>query len=147
MDGSTGAAGQISRAMMSLAPDTYSLSFALIGSQRGLTTSTTVTLGSLCNQTFILGSSDVTDGIVNDTIGCGTDHHGANFHQRYAGQYRGASGQRQFLGSVCGNSSEPATLSLLGLAWRVDGTASTRYFQVTPSSSTGITPGWIRPAS
>jgi hypothetical protein len=68
MDGSTGAAGQISRAMMSLAPGTYSLSFDLIGSQRGLTTSTTVTLGSLFNQTFILGSSDVTDGIVNDTV-------------------------------------------------------------------------------
>jgi hypothetical protein len=60
MDGSTGTAGQISRAMMSLAPGTYTLSFDLIGSQRGLTTSTTVTLGSLFNQTFILGSSDVT---------------------------------------------------------------------------------------
>jgi hypothetical protein len=46
--------------MMSLAPGTYTLSFDLIGSQRGLTTSTTVTLGSLFNQTFILGSSDVT---------------------------------------------------------------------------------------
>src|SRR5260370_36108092 len=54
--------------MMSLAPGTYTLSFDLIGSQRGLTTSTTVTLGSLFNQTFILGSSDLTDGIVNHTI-------------------------------------------------------------------------------
>jgi preprotein translocase subunit SecG len=45
--GSTGAAGQISYAMMTLAPGTYTLSFDLIGSQRGLTTSTTVMLGSL----------------------------------------------------------------------------------------------------
>jgi hypothetical protein len=45
--GSTGAAGQISYAMMTLAPGTYTLSLDLIGSQRGLTTSTTVMLGSL----------------------------------------------------------------------------------------------------
>ena len=53
---------------MTLAPGTYTLSFDLIGSQRGLTTSTTVMLGSLFNQTFILGSSDVSSGIVNDSI-------------------------------------------------------------------------------
>ena len=42
-----GRLGQISYAMMTLAPGTYTLSFDLIGSQRGLTTSTTVMLGSL----------------------------------------------------------------------------------------------------
>ena len=40
MDGSTGTAGQISSAMMSLAPGTYKLSFDLIGSQRGVQTLT-----------------------------------------------------------------------------------------------------------
>src|SRR5260370_17619133 len=68
MDGSTGAAGQISSTMMTLAPGTYSLSFDLIGSHRGLTTSTTVMLGSLFNHTFTLRSSDVSSGIVNDAI-------------------------------------------------------------------------------
>lgn len=43
LDGSTGAAGQISTANLSLAPGVYNLRFNLIGSQRGSTTSTTVT--------------------------------------------------------------------------------------------------------
>lgn len=46
LDGSTGAAGQISSANLTLGPGVYNLSFDLIGSQRGNTTSTTVTLGS-----------------------------------------------------------------------------------------------------
>jgi hypothetical protein len=80
MDGSTGAAGQISSAMMTMAPGTYILSFDLIGSERGLTTSTNFMLGSLFNQTFILGSSDGSSG---------------NW---------GTSGQRQFRVRVRGNS-------------------------------------------
>ena len=53
----------------------YYLSFDLIGSQRGLATSTTVTFGSY-NQTFVLGSDDFTSGIVTDalvTVGTPTD--------------------------------------------------------------------------
>lgn len=42
----------------------YTLSFDLIGSQRGVTTSTTVSLGPY-SKTFVLGSSDDKDGIVS----------------------------------------------------------------------------------
>jgi hypothetical protein len=69
MDGSTGAAGQLTSAPLTLTPGSYTLSFDLIGSQRGVTDSTTVTLGSLYDQTFVLASSDVTDGIVSITFG------------------------------------------------------------------------------
>ncbi|HEV2382085.1 MAG TPA: hypothetical protein VG206_20135 [Terriglobia bacterium] len=44
---------------------TYFLSFDLIGSQRGNTTSTTVTFGSY-DQTFVLASGDDTSGIVTN---------------------------------------------------------------------------------
>jgi hypothetical protein len=48
-----------------LAPgDTYDLSFDLIGSERGNTTSATVTFGPY-TKTFVLGSADVTDGVTN----------------------------------------------------------------------------------
>jgi len=46
---------------------TYNLNFDLIGSQRGLTTSTTVTFGPYSN-TFVLASGDNTDGIVSVPI-------------------------------------------------------------------------------
>jgi hypothetical protein len=42
----------------------YTLSFDLIGSQRGVTTSTTVSLGPY-SKTFVLGSTDDKDGIVS----------------------------------------------------------------------------------
>ena len=45
----------------------YFLSFDLIGSQRGVTDSTTVTFGGY-SQTFLLSSGDVTDGIVSDQL-------------------------------------------------------------------------------
>jgi hypothetical protein len=45
----------------------YRLSFDLIGSQRGLTTSTTVTFGPY-NQTFVLASGDVSSGIVSNAL-------------------------------------------------------------------------------
>jgi hypothetical protein len=48
---------------LNLAPGTYDLSFDLIGSGRGDTTSTTVTFGSY-SQTFVLASGDITSGIV-----------------------------------------------------------------------------------
>lgn len=64
MDGTPGP-GTISTGTLTLTPGTYQLSFDLLGSQRGNTTSTTVTLGSLYNQTFVLGSTDDTSGIVS----------------------------------------------------------------------------------
>ncbi len=48
---------------LNLAAGTYYLSFDLIGSQRGTTTSTTVDFGPY-SQTFVLASSDDTSGIV-----------------------------------------------------------------------------------
>jgi hypothetical protein len=72
LNGTTGQLGQISSANLTLTPGTYVLSFDLIGSQRGVTTTTLVTLGSLYNQAFVLGSSDVTSGIVNDTFTVGS---------------------------------------------------------------------------
>ncbi|HKF53338.1 MAG TPA: PEP-CTERM sorting domain-containing protein [Candidatus Acidoferrales bacterium] len=66
MDGSPGA-GIIESAAITFQPGfTYSLSFDLIGSQRGDTTSTTVTLGSLFDQTFVLASNDDTSGVISN---------------------------------------------------------------------------------
>ena len=48
---------------LNLAPGVYNLSFDLVGSGRGVTTSTTVTFGSYTN-TFVLASGDTTSGIV-----------------------------------------------------------------------------------
>ncbi len=45
----------------------YRLSFDLIGSQRDLTTSTTVNFGPY-NQTFVLASGDVSSGIVSNAL-------------------------------------------------------------------------------
>jgi PEP-CTERM motif len=57
-----------SNSAVSLVPGLdYFLSFDLIGSQRGNTTSTTVTFGSF-DETFVLSSSDDTDGIVVDAL-------------------------------------------------------------------------------
>jgi hypothetical protein len=72
MDGSNGHAGQLTSAPLTFTPGTYTLSFDLIGSQRGPATSTTVTLGSLYNQTFVLPSNDDTDGVVNFTFTVGS---------------------------------------------------------------------------
>jgi hypothetical protein len=68
MDGSNGnSQGQIESASIILNPGTtYFLSFDLIGSGRGLTTSTTVSFGPF-SQTFDLPSGDTTDGIVVNT--------------------------------------------------------------------------------
>jgi hypothetical protein len=115
IDGSTGAAGQISSATMTLAPGKYTLSFDLIGSQRGLTTSTTVTLGTLFNQTFILGSSDVSTGIVNDAITVGAPTTAALvFTSNTTGNVGALLDNINFAaGSVA--TPEPATFSLLGI--------------------------------
>jgi hypothetical protein len=68
MDGSTEQAGAISTGDLTLTPGIYTLNFDLIGSQRDVTTSTTVSLGSFYNQTFVLAGDDVTDGIVSTTF-------------------------------------------------------------------------------
>jgi len=70
MDGTPGP-GTISTGNITLTPGTYLLSFDLLGSQRGNTTSTTVTLGSLFGETFVLTSTDDTSGVVSQLITVG----------------------------------------------------------------------------
>jgi hypothetical protein len=66
LDGSNGnSQGDIKSGPITLNPGTYTLSFDLIGSQRGDETSTTVTFGSYYSHTFDLASNDVTTGIVS----------------------------------------------------------------------------------
>jgi hypothetical protein len=70
MDGSGGNSQGIlqSNSAVSLVPGVdYLLSFDLIGSQRGNTTTTTVTFGSF-DEMFTLASGDDTDGIVVDAL-------------------------------------------------------------------------------
>jgi hypothetical protein len=74
-------------------------------------TSTTVTLGSLFNQTFNLSGSDVTSGIVNDTITVGAPTDVALIF---------TSNTPGNIGALLDNvnlvaTPEPATLSLLGI--------------------------------
>jgi hypothetical protein len=115
LDGSTGAAGQISSANLTLTPGVYNLSFDLIGSQRGNTTSTTVTLGSFFNQTFTLSSGDVTDGIVNTTFSVGTTTIVPLVFTSNTPGNIGAILDNVSLTPEAVATPEPATLSLLGL--------------------------------
>lgn len=116
MDGSNGAAGQISSAMMTLAPGTYTLSFDLIGSHRDVTTSTTVALGSLFNQTFNLTSSDVTSGVVNHTITVSAPTTAALvFTSNTPGNIGAVLDNVTFAPASVVTTPEPTTLSLLGI--------------------------------
>jgi hypothetical protein len=63
-------AGQLTSAPLTFAPGT--LSFDRLGSPRGASCSTTVSLGSLYNQTFVLAGNANTDGIVNFTFTVGS---------------------------------------------------------------------------
>ena len=65
--------GQLQSVALTLNPGTYSLSFDLVGSQRGVTTTTGVTVAptsgpALYNQDFTLASGDDVSGIVNNAM-------------------------------------------------------------------------------
>jgi hypothetical protein len=65
--------GQLQSAAITLNPGTYSLSFDLVGSQRGVMTTTGVNLGptggpSLYSHDFMLASNDDVSGIVNNAM-------------------------------------------------------------------------------
>ena len=65
--------GQLQSVAITLNPGTYSLSFDLVGSQRGVTTTTGVTLApasgpSLYSHDFTLASNDDASGIVNNAM-------------------------------------------------------------------------------
>jgi hypothetical protein len=112
LDGSNGQAGQISSANLTLTPGTYILSFDLIGSQRGVNTSTTVTLGTLYDQTFLLSSSDITSGIVDATINVGTTTVAPLI---FTSNTPGNAGALLDNVSLVSSVPEPATLSFLGI--------------------------------
>jgi hypothetical protein len=69
LGGSTGnaAANGVLQSILLFGPGTYLLSFDLVGSQRGQTDSTTVTLGNY-DQTFVLTSNDDSSGIVANAL-------------------------------------------------------------------------------
>jgi hypothetical protein len=67
LDGSTQGAVQLTSGITLQPGINYFLSFDLVGSGRGVSTSTTVTFGSY-SQTFVLPSADVTDGIVTTQL-------------------------------------------------------------------------------
>ena len=67
------AQGGLTSALIILAPGTYTLTFDLNGSQRGVATSTTVTLGSFVNDTILQNSADILTGkTYNFTVLTGT---------------------------------------------------------------------------
>jgi PEP-CTERM motif len=113
LDGSTLHSGRISSALLTLTPGTYTLSFDLIGSQQtGLTDSTTVTLGSLYDQTFVLGPYDDTDGIVSYTFTVNS----TTVAPLIFTSNDGASNNGEFLDNVdLVATPEPATFSLMAI--------------------------------
>ena len=88
----------------------YFLSFDLIGSQRGVSTSTTVTLGSF-SQTFTLASGDDTDGIVVNALVTGSGPANLTFTSNTPGA------EGAILDNVLITTTpEPSTMILMGSA-------------------------------
>ncbi|HSY47165.1 MAG TPA: PEP-CTERM sorting domain-containing protein [Steroidobacteraceae bacterium] len=121
LDGSNGNPQGIlrSNSAFSLVPGVnYYLSFDLIGSQRGLTTSATVTFGSY-DKVFTLVSGDVTSGVVSDqliTVSAPTTAY-LTFASNTPGNV-GTLLDNVVLSSAPATSvPEPATLGLLGLGF------------------------------
>lgn len=109
MDGNT--EGTISTGMLTLAPGTYNLSFDLIGSQRGNTTSTTASLGGLYDHTFTLASGDDTDGIVSTMFTVNSTTSAPLIFSSNTPGYAGALLDNVDLSVV--PTPEPASLSML----------------------------------
>lgn len=92
----------------------YTLSFDLIGSQRGNTTSTTVTFGSY-SQTFTLPSSDDTDGIISTSVSVST---AGSYYLTFTSNTPGDEGTLLdnvsiTSSAVSTNTPEPATMALI----------------------------------
>jgi hypothetical protein len=92
----------------------YTLSFDLIGSQRGVTTSTTVSLGPYL-KTFVLGSTDDKDGIVSVqfTVPSTTVTH-LEFQSNTPGNVGALLDNVSITSSPVSTVPEPSSLVLLG---------------------------------
>jgi hypothetical protein len=108
-----------SNSAFSLVPGVnYYLSFDLIGSQRGLTTSATVMFGSY-DHVFTLTSGDVTSGVVSDqliTVSVPTSAY-LTFASNTPGNVGTLLDNVVLSSAPSGSVPEPATLGLLGLGF------------------------------
>ena len=91
----------------------YFLSFDLIGSQRGTTTSTTVTFGSY-NQTFVLLSGDDSSGIVVNALVTGSGPANLTFTSNTAGDVGAVLDN--VLVTTASSVPEPSSMLLMGSA-------------------------------
>jgi len=116
LDGSGGnPQGQIQSGPITLNPGTtYFLSFDLIGSGRGVTTSTTVNFGPY-SQTFVLASGDVTSGIVvNQPITVGsTTIANLDFTSNTSGQIGAVLDNVEVTAGTASTVPEPSGMALL----------------------------------
>jgi hypothetical protein len=96
----------------------YFLSFDLIGSQRGVTDSTTVTFGSY-SKTFILPSADVTDGVVSNQLVTVSSPTAAflTFTSNTPGDIGSVLDNVVITSSAPSAVPEPATLALMSLGF------------------------------
>ncbi|MGB0014839.1 MAG: PEP-CTERM sorting domain-containing protein [Candidatus Sulfotelmatobacter sp.] len=116
LDGSGGKSqGDLETSAITLNPGVrYTLNFDLIGSQRGVTTSTTVSLGPY-SKTFVLGSTDDKDGIVSVqlTVPSTTVTH-LQFQSNTPGNIGALLDNASITSSRVSTVPEPSTLVLLG---------------------------------
>jgi hypothetical protein len=116
MDGSGGNSQGILQTIVPITLVTgtnYYLSFDLIGSQRGTTTSTTVTFGSY-DQTFVLLSGDVSSGIVVNALVTGSGPANLTFTSNTAGAVGAVLDD--VLVTTASSVPEPSSMLLMGSA-------------------------------
>ena len=115
LDGSTSSAGLLTSSPgLSLAPGTYTLQFALGGSQRGDINTVRVSLGSLFSESFTLASVDPL-ALITRTIVVSAPTSAALDFQNSGGDNIGAILDNVSLSIGTSTVPEPASIALLGL--------------------------------